>query len=330
MDFMNSIFVIEQDNKSYKSRKEISKIIKETNLDFKIHNNFDDLDWSKEPSEHLDWLFRERAKQIRETHDYLILYFSGGSDSITVLNAFINNNIPLDEVVINCYSEIEADVVNCDYAKKYLKTKSFRGKITVVDINLKMLNDINKNYMWEEYENFTGLLHNYLRFDIDFFEKNDLVDHIHRKGTVAHIFGSDYPIVVKEDENFYCILSSSDLSLPPHSHKSVSFFTTQDMPELHLKQCHVLAKYMKKNELYAEEECKACIRDEFNPLMYATKTAGNFERQFSNRSESSFILNKYLSDDTFKDIYKNVIYKDVLKPMMKLRNLVFRKKYLLF
>jgi hypothetical protein len=327
---MNSIFVIENNDKLYKTRKEISNIIDTDNINFKIHDNFVNLNWSKEPTESLTWFFRERARQIRDSYDYLILYFSGGSDSITVLNVFLNNNIPLDEVVINCYSEIDSDVVNCNYAKNYLKKRAFKGKITIVDINLKMLNDINKNYMWEQYENFTGLLHNYLRFDVDFFEKNNLVDYIHRKGKVAHIFGTDYPLISRDDKNFYCVMSSSNFTLPPFSHKSVSFFTSPDMPELHLKQCHVLARHIEKNEVYNENECKICIRDEFNPVMFAKKTSGKFENQFCHGSESSFILNKYLSDDTFKDIYKNVLYKDVLKPMMKVNKLRLRKQFLLF
>ena len=43
-------------------------------------------------------LYRLRALQLREQYDYLILAFSGGADSDNILQAFINNNIKLDEL----------------------------------------------------------------------------------------------------------------------------------------------------------------------------------------------------------------------------------------
>ena len=38
-------------------------------------------------------LYKERALQLREKYDYLILNYSGGSDSWTILNTFLENNI---------------------------------------------------------------------------------------------------------------------------------------------------------------------------------------------------------------------------------------------
>lgn len=46
-------------------------------------------------------LYKKRAQQLRDKHDYLILSYSGGSDSWTILNAFLSNGIQLDEVVLN-------------------------------------------------------------------------------------------------------------------------------------------------------------------------------------------------------------------------------------
>lgn len=43
-------------------------------------------------------LYKERAIQLREKYDYLILAFSGGADSDNMLKAFIDNNIKIDEV----------------------------------------------------------------------------------------------------------------------------------------------------------------------------------------------------------------------------------------
>ena len=45
-------------------------------------------------------MYKERAQQIRDKYDYLVLHFSGGSDSVTALQAFIHNGIKLDEVYV--------------------------------------------------------------------------------------------------------------------------------------------------------------------------------------------------------------------------------------
>jgi hypothetical protein len=57
------------------------------------------VDWSTESTKTLDQLYCDRALQLREKYDYLILMFSGGSDSTNILDTFLNNNIPIDEVV---------------------------------------------------------------------------------------------------------------------------------------------------------------------------------------------------------------------------------------
>lgn len=58
----------------------------------------DRIDWSVEPEEPLVELYRQRALELRRRYDYLILMYSGGSDSHQVLMAFIDNGIHLDEV----------------------------------------------------------------------------------------------------------------------------------------------------------------------------------------------------------------------------------------
>lgn len=65
--------------------------------------NFNDnvwsaLDWSKPVNATLPQLYKERAQQLRDKYDYLILAFSGGPDSYQMLRAFTDNNIRLDEV----------------------------------------------------------------------------------------------------------------------------------------------------------------------------------------------------------------------------------------
>ena len=59
----------------------------------------------------LQEVYKQRAQQLRDQYDYLILYFSGGADSYNVLRSFIDNNIKLDEVCVKwCNDTLTANV----------------------------------------------------------------------------------------------------------------------------------------------------------------------------------------------------------------------------
>lgn len=45
-------------------------------------------------------LYRQRAQQLRDSYDYLILNYSGGSDSHNILQTFLRNNIKLDAIYV--------------------------------------------------------------------------------------------------------------------------------------------------------------------------------------------------------------------------------------
>jgi hypothetical protein len=53
----------------------------------------------------LSLLYRERAQQLRDQYDYLIIAFSGGADSDTILKTFLENNIKIDEVWVDWHHE---------------------------------------------------------------------------------------------------------------------------------------------------------------------------------------------------------------------------------
>jgi hypothetical protein len=66
------------------------------------YNNeiFEKFDWYTPPTLSLKEVYKQRALQIREKYDYIVLNYSGGSDSHNVLKAFLENNIKLDEILV--------------------------------------------------------------------------------------------------------------------------------------------------------------------------------------------------------------------------------------
>lgn len=333
MDFLkNKICWIESDSSIITNRNSFTNLKNHNNIIFKIHKSFEEADWSKEPTKSLQQLYKERAQQLRDKYNYLIVYFSGGADSITVLNSFINNNIHLDEVVINSFPEIDKDILNCNYAKEYLKLRSFKGKITINNLTMEKLNIINQNQLWfnDEDNNFSGLLPGLTRSYIDFFEENNLTEYVRRSGNVGHVFGADVPKLSRTENAFYCQFNFSEFTNFGLHDKSIPFFVPVDFPEVFIKQCHVLAKFMLKTNLYKEQDCKIAIRDEFNPKMFSVKTGGRPNNQILEGSESKLVLTTFLSDHRFKDLYSNSLYKDYIKPKMNINTFNLRKTFFLF
>jgi hypothetical protein len=73
---------------------------------------FSKLDWTVEPEKDIRTMYRERAQAIRDKFDYVVVMFSGGSDSTTVLDSFINNNIPVDEVFMHQWIKYQPEGVD--------------------------------------------------------------------------------------------------------------------------------------------------------------------------------------------------------------------------
>lgn len=63
-------------------------------------HEFDKFDWTIEPEASLDSLMSDYALRLRDTHERLILMWSGGTDSHTIYNIFKQNNIHIDEIII--------------------------------------------------------------------------------------------------------------------------------------------------------------------------------------------------------------------------------------
>jgi hypothetical protein len=87
----------------------------------------------------LQEVYKQRAQQLRDQYDYLILYFSGGADSYNVLRSFIDNNIKLDEVCVKwCNDTLIAN--NVIY-KPNTEEKSARNYLSEWDYAIKPVLD---------------------------------------------------------------------------------------------------------------------------------------------------------------------------------------------
>lgn len=241
----------------------------------KIEWNFNDeffstIDWTVEPTESLKELYAERARQIRNKYDYLVLYFSGGSDSHNILKTFLENNIYIDEILTyHAYEGIkdkfsttgnmaEITLSAVPEAKKYIE--KFPTTIhRIVDIS-----DLIKDY-WSD--NIRDLKYNFMYYNNFFItpysivatnlptilpEYKRLTDSGKR---VCFIHGNDKPYVQVEQGkwvfSFHSDAVDSSYSIRRQFDKApfddVLFYWDPAAWKIIVKQAHVLRKHLYKN-----------------------------------------------------------------------------------
>ena len=74
-------YYLTTNNQKFRGKLECMLYCASHNVDFKwVFNDayYDQLDWSVEPTDTLFDLYRQRAQQIRDKYDYLILHLSAG------------------------------------------------------------------------------------------------------------------------------------------------------------------------------------------------------------------------------------------------------------
>jgi hypothetical protein len=266
------------------------------------------LDWNTEPAQDLDKLYLERAIQLRDKYDYLILAFSGGADSRNILKTFTNNNIKLDEIytfqasnpierlrhTFRKDANDEKDIIfeYLEAALPELQQVAIHHpeiKITVADItedSIKTVDDSKVHVWFRGGSTATPQTAGY-------YKLTELMRQ--RAGSyqrVACITGLDKPRIgynkhakkfmsqYNDLTNAFADYTAHDLDFPAVME---NFYYTPDLPTLNQKQCFVLKneilRIIKNNplaikSLLAKENSNALIfnthHDHFKKLLYKT------------------------------------------------------------
>jgi hypothetical protein len=228
---------------------------------------FDCYDWTKEPDTPILELYRRRAQQLRDKYDYIILSFSGGADSTNILSAFTDNDIKLDEIVtyVNYEATGERDnFMNAEYfnvaqpKSEELKEKYPWIKSRVIDLSTLAL-----QHFVDKETKFGWLYENNMFFSPNNTSKDSLplkikewADMIHAGKKVCMLWGHDKPRILHTDGKFSFRFIDFIDSGP--TVKSISgkqpyydelFYWTPDLPELLIKQSHMIMNYMKQTNI---------------------------------------------------------------------------------
>lgn len=223
------------------------------------------IDWTTEPEPTLEQLYAQRAQQLRENYDYLVLWYSGGADSDAVLNAFIDNGILIDEVVsfVNYaathdqHDFCNGEIFNVAGPKIKQIQKSYpKLKHRIVDMCQPMMdffrNDsLNDHWIYDLNSITTGFaaakqhIYNYVPDWQLLFERGK---------KVGFISGTDKPRMQQTSDGHYHFkfvdIFDRELSagMQTANHEWFHhefFFWSPDSPLIVVKQSHVIKKYLK-------------------------------------------------------------------------------------
>jgi hypothetical protein len=240
--------------------------MKRTGVHLEWHFNkeqYKNYNWTKEPEESLDELYRQRAQQIRDSYDYIVVFYSGGADSWCILDTFIKNNIKVDEIA-HFYS-YEGDHDKCsDFNIEIFYTAIPHTKKIIEEnpeINHRVIDlsyIINELYLRPDVKfdfiyNIKGmasansLARSYLREYINDYKK--IIDSGKK---LCFIWGTEKPRMQQMDGKwqvcFLDLFSETNLriqSLESQGYFDEWFFWSPYTAPLVAKQCHILMKILK-------------------------------------------------------------------------------------
>lgn len=228
---------------------------------------FEKFDWTHEPEGNLEFWYKQRAQQLRDKYDYIVIWYSGGADSHNVLMSFVRNNIFVDEVAQfhnlaaangnkNTYFNEEVFATSAPNTQALIENNPLyrhtkHRLVDLTDIQAKLLHqDSNKwDYFYKVGTHLTpsALSRSYLRETIP-----DYVSLIEQGKRVCFVWGCEKPIVKKQNNNWYVAfrdmadnaVSQRTQMLDRDWEHDELFYWTPDLPQLASKQAHIVKRFL--------------------------------------------------------------------------------------
>jgi hypothetical protein len=238
---------------------------------------FSSLDWSIEPNFDVLTLYKLRAQQLRDKYKYLIVQFSGGSDSTQILRTFLDNNIFVDEIQCFHFEEMvnklpeqtllsgQDSSILLEYkkaAKPFLekfKQKSPNTKISSIDLSQPFYEDsIHNNYHYLGVNNknsiFASTVYNTTPKAYNYYSIKYIEERSKQLDNVAVIRGFDKPKLFLENNsklyfNFNDLIMNGNRNMIigdiPKVGNIENFYWSKDAPLIPIKQCHMVLNHFK-------------------------------------------------------------------------------------
>jgi hypothetical protein len=328
MKFNENIFYYDGDKKIYHNRNELLHNSRHWIRRFYYYDKeFGQVQWTKEPIEDLSTLYAQRAQQIRDEFDHVILCYSGGVDSTNILETFYYNNIHIDEILLvgafsqdSFYGSDENH--NGDiYHNVYPTLKKLdlpNTKITVKDYSVYFNNPDNFPLIKEYGTDFALQLGPYTSVHTLFW--HDLKHFLGRKDEkkTCYIMGSDKPKMSIDAGKHLFFTEFNDTAVADYgsnfvdeNFQRVNFYTHPKAEVLMRKQLHIIMKYYMKNVILEKNMTHEYFNENYidiiNNLMYDLKNPLQFQSTKSVISCLS-VRDMFMLENKNSEMFK--IYKD--------------------
>ena len=253
------------DFKTY-SRLEAFEFGKDKVDQIKWHFNeavYSSYDWTVEPTETLADLYRQRALNLREKYDYLVLWYSSGADSQNVLNSFVDNDIKIDEVASyinydatkNKYDFMNGEIFNVAIPRiEKIKERQPWIKHRIIDLAQPTIDCFNlesTKFDWVYDMNALYNPNNATKPNMK-MKIREWADMITAGKKIGFIFGADKPYVYDVDGKCYFKfvdrIHSQSAVLQKENRPwdfNELFYWSPAEPKIVIKQAHILKQYLK-------------------------------------------------------------------------------------
>lgn len=232
-------------------------------------DTFNKVDWTQEPPGSLEFWYGERARQIREKYDYIVLWYSGGADSHNALMSFVKNNIFIDEIaqfhnlagtngdkqswlneeVFATSAPITDQLIQNNPVYKHTKHRLVDLSELEMDVLTKDSNKFDYFYKVGKYLSPNSLARSYMRETIP-----DYRALINQGKSVCFIYGAEKPkvdnynhqwFVTFEDCLDYAVSPRTQMAGQEWEHNEL-FYWSDSLPQLVVKQAHVIKQFMSR------------------------------------------------------------------------------------
>lgn len=196
-----------------------------------------------EPLQSWDDILKERALEIRLSCDYINLWFSGGCDSMKMLDTFVQNNIFIDEITMYKCGISDADYEINESALLYLE----KIKNSIAKTKISIISDSEKNYKAiYAGKNWTYKFQNSVHYTFRPNTYTESYNFFQPKSNTVNLLGKDKPWLVYVDNKWYSYFLDANLN-PMAGHSQFDIYFYADSPKVHAKQCHMLKRFIEKN-----------------------------------------------------------------------------------
>jgi hypothetical protein len=254
------------------SKLEAIEYSAESKLPVEWHYNQDAyqaINWTQEPPGSLDFWYEQRARQIRDQYDYIVLWFSGGADSHNILQTFVRNNIFIDEIAQYTNMSAAHDDKDTFFHEELAQTsipitqqlignnpiyKNTQHRLVdITDMEIKLLKDNETRwdhfYRVNSYFSPVTLTRYQLRQQVA-----DYANMIDQGKKLCFVWGIEKPEITQQGKSWFVnfkdgldhgVSAYAQMLNRPGEYDEY-FYWGADFPMLPCKQAHVIKNYCKK------------------------------------------------------------------------------------